>query len=105
LTVVCPPVEAADEAVLWTSRDWPVMEATVPKAPGGVAGRPEPAAVEEVELLELAAVDPPPQAARARAAPPRMVSTHSRLARGARPPGVVGPDVGNGVGFFIVDAP
>jgi hypothetical protein len=80
LTVVCPPVEADEAAVLCTSIDCPAMEATVPKAPGGVAGRPDGVELEELDLLVLlAAEDPPPQAARASAAPPRTASTENRL--------------------------
>jgi hypothetical protein len=96
LTVVCPPVEAADAAVLCTSIDCPVIEAMVPKAPGGVAGRADGAELEEVDLLALAAEDPPPQAARASAALPRTASTEILLTLAPWLAGRVGPDVENG---------
>jgi hypothetical protein len=97
-------VEAADAAVLCTSMDCPAMDATVPNAPGGAAGRPEAAELEVVELPVLAA-DDPPQAARASAAPPRTASTDSRWSLGDRAPEEVGPEGGNRLGWFMVDAP
>lgn len=105
MTVVCPPVEAADAAVLWTSSDWPAMEAMVPKAPGGVAGRPAGVELEEVDLLALAAEDPPPQAARASAALPRTASTENLRNLAPWLAGRVGPDVENGERCLMVDAP
>jgi hypothetical protein len=70
-----------------------------------VAGRPERAEVEEVELPVLAADDPPPQAASASAAPPRTASTDSRWSLGARAQQEDRSDVGNGMGFCMMDAP
>lgn len=75
MTVVCPPVDDAAVEELWTSIDCPVMEAIVPKAPGMVAGLVEGVELAAVDLVALAADDPPPQAANTRATPPRSVTT------------------------------
>jgi hypothetical protein len=85
--------------------DCPAMEATVPKAPGGAAGRPERAEVEEVEPAVLAADDPPPQAASASAAPPRTANTDSRWSLGALAQEEDRSDVGNQVGFCMLGTP